>query len=334
MPKITVTDELINILKSERKSRNFKSSDLSSKLKKNTSFISMLENGRIEELDLDVFYRIFETLIPDEKNRSEFVNDLLQNLSVKLTDGEIKRQLWMATFDLQYRLIVIPEGIYNFMVEKINEFKLKDITIQNIVDEINLNEGIDETKTLEENKVYVEYTEDEELSFSIKFKLEQALIDNIIKKKIKKINYVNLLGIVSAMYKLDGYNKDESIQLTRELLYKNKFYTLIEKQSIIRHKDNDLLNEHDKEFMKLKNILVHHINYLGDKDVEYINEKLTVLCKNLNEEPSLTLAVIGISLVELNELDTNKKKEFINEFKEMIQRYKNVSNTSVIERLD
>src|SRR5665648_305349 len=219
MPTITVTDELVNIIKTERKQREFKSNELSSNLKKNTSFISQLENGRIKQLDLNLFFEIFETLIPDEKNRSEFVNDLLKKLSVKLTDDEIKKQLWMATFDLQYRLIVIPEKIIEFLIDKIAILKLKNFTTKDIIDLVNLNEGLDELQNL----------------------------------------------------------KEKSVNLSKEILYESKFYTLIERDSIIKRKNKDLLSEPDKEFIKLKDMLLNKIDFLGDKDVEYINKRLSVL---------------------------------------------------------
>src|SRR5665648_875314 len=334
MPTITVTDELVNIIKTERKQREFKSNELSSNLKKNTSFISQLENGRIKQLDLNLFFEIFETLIPDEKNRSEFVNDLLKKLSVKLTDDEIKKQLWMATFDLQYRLIVIPEKIIEFLIDKIAILKLKNFTTKDIIDLVNLNEGLDELQNLKENQVYAEYTDNGELVFSIKFKLEDSLIDNIINKSQIKISYINILGIVNAIFKLEGHTKEESVNLSKEILYESKFYTLIERDSIIKRKNKDLLSEPDKEFIKLKDMLLNKIDFLGDKDVEYINKRLSVLLNNLNEELTLTLAVIGVSLVDLNEVDISVKKKFISEFKEMIQRYKDSANNVIIERLD
>ena len=333
MPVINVTDELINIIKAERKERKLKSTELASKLKKNTSFISQLENGVIKELDLNLFFKIFETLIPDDKNRSEFVNNLLQKFSVKLTDEEIKKQIWMATFDLQYRLIVIPDGIIKFIENKISEFKKRKISSKDIIEKVNANEGVDSASLPEENKVYVEYDEKNDLSFSIKFKLSDDIIDEIINGKLRKINYVNLLGIVNTIYKLDGYTDEEAVKYSRELLYKNKFYTLIEKNKIIRRKNNDDLNEDDRKFMKLKKDLIGIVNFLADKDVEYVNEQLPVFCNNLENEPSLTLALIGIPLSELSEIDKSHKKNFMNEFKEMVQKYKNSSTNTVIERL-
>ncbi|MDR3600352.1 MAG: hypothetical protein P4L49_07720 [Desulfosporosinus sp.] len=333
MPTITVTDELINIIKTERKQREFKSNELSSNLKKNTSFISQLENGKIKQLDLDVFFKIFETLIPDERNRSEFVNDLLKKLSVKLTDDEIKKQLWMATFDLQYRLIVVPEEIIQFLIDKIDMLKLKNFTTKDIINLINLNEGLDELQNLKENQVYAE-TDNGELVYSIKFKLEGSLIDNIINKNQRKINYINLLGIINAIFKLEGYTREESVDLSKQILYENKFYTLIERDSIIKRKNRDLLSEPDQEFIKLKDMLLNRIDFLGNKDVEYINKRLSVLLNNLKDEVTLTLAVIGVPLVDLNEVDISVKKKFICEFKEMIQKYKNLANNVIIERID
>ena len=332
MPTITVTDELINIIKSERKLRNFKSGDLSKILNKNTSFISQLENGRIRQLDLRIFHGIFEKLIPDDKGRSEFVSDLLKQLSVKLTKDEIKKQVWMATFDLQFRLIPIPEGIIEFLKDKTNSLEEKGFTAKNIIDKVNLNEGL--TEDLKENQVYAEYSEDGELSFSIKFKLEDSLIENIINKTTEKISYIYILGIINAIYKLEGHNTDESYDLAQKTLYSNRFYKLIEKNSIIKQENKELLSKQDKDFLKLRNELISQITYLGDKDVEYINKRLSVLLSNLNVEQNLTLALIGVSLVELKDVDRSKKQDFINEYREMIQRYKNSANEGFIDRLD
>jgi len=332
MATITITDELINIIKTERKQRKFKSNELSKLLKKNTSFISQLENGGIKQLDLNIFYEIFETLIPDDKNRSEFVTDLLKKQSVKLTKDEIKKQLWMATFDLQYRLIPITEELVEFLIEEKDMLKVKGFTGNNIIDMVNLNEGLEQN--LKENQVHAEYTDNGELNFSIKFKLGDSLVNDIISKKVAKINYVNLLGVINAIYKLEGHSKEDSYDLAQKILYKNKFYTLTEKNSIIKQKNNELLSEPDKEFLELRNMLFSRISYLGDKDVKYMHNKFSVLLNNLTDELSLTLAVIGVSLVELKEVDRSTKQSFINEFKEMVQRYKHSANDEVIERLD
>ncbi|OCZ49731.1 hypothetical protein [Dehalobacter sp. TeCB1] len=334
MPTITVTEELINTIKSERKLRKFKSTELSSKLKKNTSFISMLENGRVKELDLEVFYLIFETLIPDKTSRSEFVNELINTLSVKLTESEIKKQVWMKTFDLQYRLIVIPDNIIKFLLEKIDSYKEKNITTKTIIDKINSNEGVPQSENLKENRVYINHGKNGNFRFKIKFKLEDDYLDQIINRNTEKINYITLLGIINAIYLIDGYSIEEAYTLANEFLYKNKFYNLIERYSIFEQNDENLLSDQDKKFLGLREGLIQQINFLSDKDVGYINQRIEILLNNLDKVPVLTLAILGINLSDLKVIDREKQREFLLEYKDLIVKYKNIENTLILERLD
>jgi len=335
VPTITVTAELINIIKSERKLRNFNSGDLSRDLKKNTSYISQLENGKISQLDLKIFHDIFEKLIPDETNRSEFVSNLLNNLSVKYSKDEIKKQVRMTNFDLQFRLIPIPEEIIEFLKDKKIQLEEKGFSTKNIIDKVNLNEDLNDdfSDNLKENQIYIEYDNDGNLTWSIKFKLKDDLIEDIINKVETTINYINLLGIVNAIYKLEGSSKEDSYELAQKTLSERKFYTLIERNSIIKQNE-ELLSKPDKDFLELKKNLFGRISFLGDKDVNYMNKKFSVLLNNLYDELPLTLAIIGVSLAELKEIDSGVKKKFITEYKEMIQRYKNSADEEIIERLD
>lgn len=333
MPLISVTQELIHTIKSLRKAEKKRGDELSRELKKNTSFISQLENGKINELDIDIFYNIFEKIIPDDKRRMDIINELLQTQTIKYTPKEMLKQSWMVTFDYQYRQQIIPNEIVDFIKMHVNLLQEKGINTSDIMHRLNLNEELSEPNKYEDNKVYVKHDETEGWVSQIKFNLPENIISEIVDKKLVKINYITLLGIVYNIYKIEGY--DNSKEMARNLLFDNKFYTLIQKRSIMKNKKfEEMLNSEDKEFMELYDTLSNHLKFLGDKDADYINSKLRILCSNLKEEPSLTLAIIGIELANLDKLDIFQKKQFISDFKELIQKYQNITEIKSIEILD
>ena len=331
---VLVTPELITTIKNFRKNENIKSADLSQKLNKNTSFISLIENGRVKNLDIDIFYKIFEIIIPDEKKRVEIINNSLIIYSNKLTEEEIKKQIWMITFDLQYRKQIIPNEVVEFLKQKTELLSERGINTIGIIEKLNKNEELDDKDKYETNKVHVEFKNDR-LEISIKFDLKENIIDEIIEKKIMKSNYANLWGIISTIFILEGHNNSESKNMAEELLLKYKFYTLLEKQNKLTAENIDnFLNPQDKEFRELFQTIISYLKFYGDKDADYINSKLRVMRSNIKEEPSLTFGIIGVPLIDLKNLNKENRQQFVNDFRELVMKYKNIELVTPIEHFD
>lgn len=340
MPSITVTDELRKLIRSERKLRKIRVDELSTELKKSTSFISQLENGKIPELDLDTFYKLFDKIIdlPNEK-RQEYINNIIKDLSVKLSPDEIKKQEWMYTFDLQSRLFPITEQLIDFIVDM---RKKLNISPENLVEEINMNKDLTDAEKFEYNQLKIE-RENNKISYSIRFKFEENLISDIENKKITKINYINMLGIIYNLYLLDGKNKYDAMILAEDLLRKNEFIRLQERSNYIESKLKEkIAKEEDfefydlvptdleREFRKSLDEIISGFDYICKKNISYAHRQTIQLEKNMNDEIFLMFAIFGLPFNELKDLDVETKKDFILKLRTLIESYEHKTKTADI----
>ena len=118
--EINVTDTLRDTIKKYRKEVGLRGDILARALKKNTSYISQLETGKIKTIDTSLLTQIFEEIFKDEKttDKNKKIEDILKQLNFSLSDKELKRQSWMRVMDLQERLIPISDSIISYIEDK------------------------------------------------------------------------------------------------------------------------------------------------------------------------------------------------------------------------
>ena len=138
MPEVDITPALRDVIKTHRKEIKLRGDDLSRKLKKNTSYISQLETGKLKTIDISVLNQIFEELFQNDtvENRNKKISEIYKNLELTLSDKELKRQEWLTVMDLQYRLIPIPDSLIDYIQTEIKDL---NTTPQMLVTEINKN---------------------------------------------------------------------------------------------------------------------------------------------------------------------------------------------------
>jgi transcriptional regulator with XRE-family HTH domain len=342
MPKIKVTPELGKTIRTERKAKGLHIADLATLIDKSVGFISSIENSKIDFIDFNTLHEIFEKIIEEDKIK-EFMDKLLPKISFGLTDDEIEREQWMCTFDLQYRELPIQSSLIDYIN---NWVESKTISPTDIIRRMNQNEDLDNKAKYEvANKVYAKY-ENDTLQSSIKFDLEEDFLDNILSGKMKTINYINMLGIIYTIFKFEGFTAIDANEKARKLLYENKFYTLKERNRALKNEtkskalmnnintvDVSALNPQDKENYMHTKELFERLKVISDRDVLYANSRLKAMCDNFRTDPSITLAIWGLSLSEFKGIEVEKKKQFINDVKDLIEKYCTVESNE-IERLD
>lgn len=332
MAEIKVTQALRDTIKKYRKEIHLRGDVLSRSLKKNTSFISQLETGKLNTIDSEILNNIFDILFehetPEEKNKK--VTSILNELKLTLSDKELKRQEWMRIMDLQYRLIPIPDSIINYINEQLNEL---DLLPEDIITRANKNEALKKTiseedyQKMEDNKVYFQRNEDFQ-RMSIKLNLPIDFLSDILSRKIVRCNFIKMQSIIYTILLFKGIDTKTAFNQSEQILFKNKFNTLLRKQHLPTDEPpENYLAPYDIEFQKHLSMLTEILTEINDRQPDFLNDILDVFIKNILKEPSLAFSIISKDITTLHKMSNRNKKNFIHEYKDLITKYTNNSTT-------
>lgn len=330
MAEIKVTQALRDTIKKYRKEIHLRGDVLSRSLKKNTSFISQLETGKLDTIDSDILNKIFDSLFahetPEEKNRK--ISEILNELKLSLSDNELKRQEWMRIMDLQYRLIPISDSIIDYINDQLKEL---DLLPEDIIKRVNLNEALkssfseDEIQNMEDNKVYFSIS-DNTRSMTIKLNLPLNFLSDILNHKIVRCNFIKMQSIIYSILLYKGLDIDEAFEKSKQILFEYKFNTLLRKQHIPKDEPpENYLAPYDIEFRKHLTTLSDILTEINDRQPDFLNEILSTFIQNILKEPSLAFSVISKDITVLHKMSKQNKKNFIQEYKDLISKYANNS---------
>lgn len=339
MPYVEVTESLREVIKSERKKRNIRGDVLSKEINKSPSYISQLERGNISTLDLNLFYKIFENIIELKgENFLEYLDGILDNSpKIKLNKKDIERETWYQNFELQLRKFPITKDIINFITNKLNGLNIDG---KFLIHKINENEDLPK-EYMEEPPNILNVTVDENgtIKTSIKFDLPDTFLDDIINNKTESINSINMEGILYNIFKLEGKNKIDASKLAENKLKDFKIITSRERNRLIHEaiKNNKpeeiqkYVTEIENSFNDILEEIIKYFKFLKTFDLPYGLKVITSFKNNLDLDYMLTYAVIKQDFGKLKDLSIDQQKEFIKEFKKLIDKYipsksKNKSN--------
>lgn len=332
MPKVDITQDLCELIHSERKKRKIVGSTLSRQLGKNTSFISNLEKGTIKYLDLDLLFNIFDTLIdlPDEE-KNKYIYELITSLSVKYSKKEISEKEWLLTFDMQKRLFPITDKMREIIKDLRKEVGISEI---DLVNEINKNKGVD--KNIKTNHLKLLIKDGMIIGNTIRFEFEKNYIKDIEEGKIEEINYINLLGIIYNLFVLKDMNQYDATIMAEQILNENGIYTLLDRDKEIEKKAQELSAKgqnfktyeldptiYAKDLGEAMQNLNKKFYRMRDLDIAYAFKMISQFDKNLEQCFDLTFRLIGLNFTELKDLDIKDKREFLKEINKLIEKYKN-----------
>lgn len=332
MPYVEVTDNLRETIKNERKKRNIRGDKLSSILKKSTSFISQVESGKIKKIDLDILYKVFENIIQlPEEDLSKYIENILKDITIKLSPKDIEKEAWIYNFDYQYRRFPITDEAREYI--KTNLAKL-NITSKILVSKMNENIALDEKyKDIEVNKVNLKIDENGTTESAIRFNLKSDYIDNILNQKEETINLITMKGIIYYLFLLEGNNKYDAALLADKKRKQLKFYTLDERnekiQETLERKNSgdesanidNIITKIEKEFNEIYDEIENTFLFLRDSNPLYGVKVLNGFKENLEQEPSLMFAIMKQDFYKLKDLKIEDKKQFINKIDDLIKSY-------------
>jgi transcriptional regulator with XRE-family HTH domain len=326
LPVVHIDDTLRNTIKDERKKRGIRGDVLAKDINKSASYISQIENGTISTMDISILYAIFKRIIDlPEKDLSDYLIKTF-NKNIKFTKDDIHKKEWLLNLEYQFRLFPITPEIINFLETKLKEL---DITPKDLVLKINKNEDLDDDllDKLKDNVVWVKMNENGQIQTAIKFALNEDYIDNILEKKIRTINKINMDGILYNIYKLEGMNPfDANIKADKNLL-DFKFYTLEErniriKEAKTENKDlSTMILKEDTECNNYINKIIKHFIALRDINPVYGIDVFSVFYKSLSLNKKLMYSLLKLDFSKLKDISDERKKNFIDDIEQLLSKY-------------
>lgn len=327
MPYIQITEKLRDIIKLERKKAKIRGDELSKDLGKSASYISQIENGRITNIEVEIFYKIFEHIINlPEDSRNAYINQILDNTP---TDN-IEEEEWMITFDMQYRMFKIPDKIIELIIDKRTKLKM---TSQDLVKYINKNEGTEEFDKIEPNQLKL-FIHERGIGYTIKFKFELDFIDKIENKQIQFTSYIFLLGIIFRLFALEGKPDFEAIELAENVLRENDILTIIEREALKEQnkkqkiekgeafKEEDIEpTELDRQYTSNMNKIIRGFNFTRDLNASFAVKVTSKISENMNVDTGFMLQLYSLPFNNLEFTSREKKIDFINEIRTLIDKY-------------
>lgn len=335
MPKYEVTSNMGAALKNLRIQKNIKAIDVARAINKTGAYISKLEKGVLNTIETKDLYKIIEFLSHDTEEIDETLSSLLKNTNLKFSKAESRKEEWILNLDYFYRHMPVPKEYSEYVANKLKEL---DISIEQLVMYINSNIDLynDDTFSTE----LLDSSEKNHWYFNngysyIVVEVEPENIKHIIYDKNATSNYSLLLCILVSLFRLEKTPKDEAYEKAKERLHEYKILSLSEKTDIMNtydnlekmhtvldQRNNKRLPEADRKlYTQLYDFTQRCCSFADIHDMNYVNNKLSMLLSNLIHDPILFMGFIGVDLSQLQDCDIQIKKDFVRAVQELVTEY-------------
>lgn len=344
MPRAIVTTELSETLRSIRLQNKIQAKDLALHIEKSPAFISKLENGNLQTIETSTLYSILQ-FISGEHNFAELAEQIYASLRFKYSSKEIEEQLWFTNFDTVECRLPIPATLIDYINNRLETLNISR-TILNA--RINANESLppeDIHNTSIEFNQWYHRPHTDGYSQSIKIRLTEQQMNNILDKTIDVSPYIFVFSILFYTLKIEKYNtktdlssteNNALIKTTTDILNSYKFLSISEKNNLIAEKESkedvyDLLTSFDKTNMDILNDILIGFRYASDRDIKSTNKKLQLFSQNMHWDLGFMLKVISLDFKALENTSFNNKKALIEAIQSLISKYAQLSRKDNIE---
>ena len=207
------------------------------------------------------------------------------------------------------------------MLDEINGYiKSHNISISTIVETINLNKDIADRDNYNDLPLNIWYSPNDDIdNAAIKMSVPLSYVEDLLSGKIATIHRVIAEVILYAMYTCG--NEKNARDVANDKL---KLYHIIPRRSVITLTPDNIENifgglEPDTSDA-LKDVIMQ-LRLITTVTKEYGSKRIKQICSNLGEDLGFCFAYMSLNLVELEQKDKEKKKEFLNELKSLIDKY-------------
>lgn len=101
------------------------------------------------------------------------------------------------------------------------------------------------------------------------------------------------------------------------------FHSDKEMKTLLSQRNNADLPKEDQKFYSLLNQFTEECDIFAEFHREYTNEKLETFLNNFKNDPILIVGLMGVDLSKLKDCNIKIKKEFVDSFSQLIDKYSN-----------
>lgn len=333
MPKIKVTPELAQYLKSLRTDNRIASKELALKIEKSPAYITKLEKGEIKNLDFQSLYEILSAIYSNDISKAEKEwNNIMEKYNDFISVGveEKNRKVAELNFDTVYRKIPLPSKLSDYILEQVESLGM---TISDLVQCINSNlpikDIIDNNDVQEENNKWFLFNDEPIIIMN----LNADDIDKMLHTEEATVNYVTIESMLLNIYILQGKSIDDAHSMAINKMTDFKFYSLREKYRAMskarsKKERDELMDDNTIKNNLYVNRILKIVKLVSDYDIKYANAKLERFADNIDFDMGFTFAYLGIDLTPLRNLTVDKRKEFLKEIEKIVEKYSTAEQTN------
>lgn len=317
---IPLTQELGMALKNFRIENSITAKSITEEFGKASSYISKLEKGDIKKIETSFLIKLCNFITKTENGITIFLNKLSSNFLEYSPETKI---IIMNIDDL-----LVSHAIPSIFVKEANQYIQKhNITILQLAKKINDNEDIAQREgydSFPENRWYLIGNDIEQAA--IKLVVPQSYLEDFFNNKLNTIHGIIAEAILYSMYRIGMGNDGEARDLASSKL---KIY------DILHARGNNIIRFNDKNFEdlfgglepdvadSLKNVTsaLKLITTLTNTQNGYGGKKIKQISQNMQEDLGFYFAYMSLDLEKLEEKGKDQKQKFLNELKELIEKY-------------
>lgn len=310
---VPLTPDIGMALKNFRIENKITAKTITEKFDKASSYISKLEKGDIKKIDSSFLIQLCNFITGSSDGLGIFLSKLSQSYKDFPNESKI---IIMNLDDLLYEYTVPSK-----MIKEINRYiTLHNISISTIVATINSNNDIAARDDYNDLPLNIWYSPNDDIdNAAIKMSMPLSYVENLLSGKIITIHRVIAEAILYALYQC-GKEKNARDIANDKL----KLYHIIPRRVVITLTPDNIENifgglEPDTSDA-LKDVIMQ-LRLITTVTKEYGSKRIKQICNNLGEDLGFCFAYMSLNLVELEQKDKEKKKEFLNDLKSLIDKY-------------
>lgn len=337
MARVFVSPELSDTIRELRVLNKISAKDVAAAIERSPSYISKIESNAIKTILEDELTAILTAIMPDCTSDYERQTKLLELLTDRYGYEKREAEVMYSNLDTVFQLIPIPEALASEISGVLSGI---GVSIRELVERINGNEELSEADLHNPDLPDNEWFESSktEGALSIRMKLTETEVSDILEGKTKSCNFVTMQAIVHYTFKFKMFDRkhvftDEDLRQVnnawRELLDKHKFFSMSRKAQLLANvhskiEEESILNEFDLENQETINEILRYIKLASDMDAVYMNKLLRQFADNLSWDYTYMLRLVGFDFSGIGDVSYSNKVQMLREIKDVISKYRDM----------
>lgn len=309
---VPLTPDIGMALKNFRIENKITAKSITEKFDRASSYISKLEKGDIKKIDGNFLIQLCDFITGSDDGLSIFLKKLAQSYKDFTDESKI---IIMNIDDLLYE-----HNVSSKLIEEINGYVSQhNIPVSKIVKTINSNSDIADRNYYNDLPLNIWYSPNNIDNAAIKISMPLSYVEDLLSGKITTIHRVIAEVVLYALYKCGNEKNPRGV--ANNVL---NLYRIVPQRSIIglstKNVDNIYNGLEPDTSVALKSVItdLHLITAATD---EYGSKRIKQLYYNLSQDLGFCFAYMTLNLVDIGKKDKEKKKEFLNELKALIDKY-------------